>query len=298
MGFRQELAVTMANSKRVPLTRSHIAQQTGISEQHVRRGLVELEQAGLAERRPINGGTLLKGNIEIYSWAQPREPKTKFGSQRAAPKPVWFPTSWEPFEPLLKRLRIGLLPDLGPDQETIVEEGARIARDLQNAELGAARFLKGVRAQKCLYKDERTERNIERTVSSSSSSSCTVEETPAPIPTPSSTTTNLISDTIDKHNIPADAAAVETLIFKCRENKPDATEAEICRAVDLKAPISKEKKNPIGFLLTAVANCFAGGASPPLVMASAAGAETVDQRKNREFWESMERRQPKPCPTT
>ena len=99
MGFRQELAVIKEGGKERPLTPSDIARQTGISNQNARRSLVNVENAGLAKRVSDDGGPLRQGHVFIYSWAVPREPKTKTSSQRATTFPDWFPESWEPLKP-------------------------------------------------------------------------------------------------------------------------------------------------------------------------------------------------------
>lgn len=157
MGFQQELAVTMANGKKILLTNAHIQDQTALSKQNVRRGLAELEAAGLVERRGIAGGPLHKGKIEIYCWAEPREPKEKRES-RPTTIPVWFPTSWEPFKPLIRRFKLQLLSDLGVQRDYVLAEGEELALRLQNTEKVVVSFLNGVCAAAPLNKDERTER--------------------------------------------------------------------------------------------------------------------------------------------
>jgi len=170
MGFQQELAVTMENGKLRPLARHDIARKTALSEPHVRRGLVELESQGLAQRRSTDGGPLYKGKVEIYSWAEPRNPQREKGSQRAAPIPEWVPESWKPLQPLIKRLKLELLPELGAARDSILAEGEEIARGFEKAEKGARKFLKGVCARARPNKEERTERTKERTGRPESSS--------------------------------------------------------------------------------------------------------------------------------
>src|ERR1035441_1943820 len=71
MGYRQELAVTMDEGKRRPLTPNDISKKTGLSKQNVRRALAELERAGLAKRVADDGKDLRHGHIRIYCWADP-----------------------------------------------------------------------------------------------------------------------------------------------------------------------------------------------------------------------------------
>jgi len=174
MGYQQELAVTMANGKKRPLTRSDIHQQTGLAEAHVRRALVELEEQGLAERRGVDGGPLYKGRVEIYCWAEPRTPKIKNGSQRAAPIPAWFPDSWKPLKTLITRLKLALPPDLGDARDSLFAEGEEVARGFEEAEKGAKEFINRVCARSksmAHIRNERNERNSERKGSSSAVSS-------------------------------------------------------------------------------------------------------------------------------
>jgi hypothetical protein len=161
MGFQQELAVRMVDGEKQPLTRADISEQTGLSKQNARRGLVELEDEGLAERRPIIAEVpLQKGNVAIYSWATPRPKPEKKRESRATPFPVWFPTSWEPLKPLVKRLRLQLPADLGVARDSLLAEGEEVADDFQKAEMGVRKFLERVCAQTRPNKEERTERTL------------------------------------------------------------------------------------------------------------------------------------------
>ncbi len=164
MGFQQELAVMMENGKERPMTPGDISRRTGLKKQNVPRGLAELADAGLAETRSDDGGALRKGHILIYSWAVPREPKIQNGNRARLPFPDWFPASWEPLKPLIKRLKL----DFSMDEVTArdyFEEGGRAARDYQKAEKVIIEFLKRVCAQPKkprINKEERTERKNER----------------------------------------------------------------------------------------------------------------------------------------
>jgi hypothetical protein len=143
MGFQQELAViAISKDQTRPITRSDIAKQTGFSEPHVRRSLVELEEQGLAERRGTDDGPLHKGKVEIYSWAVPREPKPKKGSQRAAPIPEWFPQSWKSLKPLITRWKLAVSIEKGAALGSLLQaEGSEVAEAFQKAEDQAKEFL-------------------------------------------------------------------------------------------------------------------------------------------------------------
>jgi DNA-binding Lrp family transcriptional regulator len=154
MGFRQELAVTMAEGKLRPLTPGDIAKQTGLSNQNVRRALAELERAGLAKRVADDGKDLRHGHIRIYCWAYPRPTEEGKGGSPARLLPGWFPESWEPFRPLISRFKLSLTADEAVARDYF-EEGAVIARELQKATEAAARFLERVRARPRLNKEER-----------------------------------------------------------------------------------------------------------------------------------------------
>jgi hypothetical protein len=168
MGFQQELAVTMERGEQRPLTPTHIRQQTGLLKQNVTRGLVELEDAGLAKREADDKGLLRNGHIQIYSWAVPREPKSKKVIARDY-LPAWFPESWAPLKPLISRFKYSLIEDEGVARDYF-EEGAEAARDYQRAEEVAARVLEKVRAGR---KGARPTLYVERT-----------ERTPPPLTPP------------------------------------------------------------------------------------------------------------------
>jgi hypothetical protein len=239
MGFQQELAVTMeSGGKKRPLTPGDIAKQTELSNQNVRRGLVELESAGLAERRSDDGRDLRHGHVVIYSWAVPRKASPARGSSRARLLfPDWFPTAWEPLKPLIKRRRLSVFVDEVVARDYF-KEGEQVARDQQKAEEVVTRFLQKVcaRAKKrSPNKEERTERKV-----SPASSSF-----PATIAAVSAIAT-------------ADDDAVRQLVKKCRKERADASDEEIAHFVREKAKQASRADNPMGLLLTAVPKCFEG----------------------------------------
>jgi hypothetical protein len=112
MAFRQELCVKYHGGKKVLFTPTDIAEETGLSKQHVRRSLEELENQGLAERKPINGKSLTKGNVAIYSWAEPRTPREQNSSHPRLPFPDWFSPSLQPLRALIQRYKYELPADL------------------------------------------------------------------------------------------------------------------------------------------------------------------------------------------
>ncbi len=172
MGWKQELAVVqIGKEKQRPLTPTDIKEQTGLSKQHVRRGLEELENAGLAQRVADDKGALRNGHIEIYSWAVPREPEKEKGSRARLPFPAWFPESWEPLKPLISRFKYSLIDD-EVAARGYFKEIAEAARDYQRAEEVAIRALErvcaGRKSASASLSYERTERTLRERTSSSS----------------------------------------------------------------------------------------------------------------------------------
>ncbi|HZT29695.1 MAG TPA: helix-turn-helix domain-containing protein [Bryobacteraceae bacterium] len=161
MAFHQELAVTMEGGKQRPLTPADISHQTGLSKQHTRRALAELEAEGLVERRAADGGRLRNGQILIYSWAEPRKAGTQKGSRARLPFPHWFPEPWEPLKPLITRLKLQVSINEVAARDYL-QQGAEAARSYQKAEKVAREFLERVCARPPSNKEERTERKIER----------------------------------------------------------------------------------------------------------------------------------------
>jgi DNA-binding transcriptional regulator GbsR (MarR family) len=152
MGFKQEECVTMSNGEKRPLTNGDIKKSTELSKRYVRRALLELEEAGLAERRSDDGGPLRPGHTRIYCWAEP--------------------ASWEPLRPLIKRLRLSISISEEAARD-LLSEGEEAARMLEKAHEEAARFLERVCAPPSPNKEERTERKeLER------------KEPPPPTPAP------------------------------------------------------------------------------------------------------------------
>jgi hypothetical protein len=161
MGFQQELAVKMEAGKRVPLTPADVCRQTGISRQHFRRHMAELEAYGLAECRGS-----AKGRIAMYSWALPREvQKEKIVTARGDNLEVVCedgePVS-ESLLPILKHFRIRL-----GDGKIVIARGdiaelERLAQVTKEGELSLRAFAEGLRARQPLIRKKETAINIER----------------------------------------------------------------------------------------------------------------------------------------
>lgn len=133
--YHSEKAVTMRNGQRQRITPNEVVKGTRLSRQNVRRALVELEDAGYVERRPIGKGGLRKGNVQIWCWTVPREPKT--------PRPVNNVDYGLPLLvlKLVRRFHILLPPDFiaTPDYKARV---AAAAEDYKRAEMVAASVFK------------------------------------------------------------------------------------------------------------------------------------------------------------
>lgn len=143
MGFQRELAVTMERGKTRPLTPADISEQTGLSRQHVRSGLRELEDEGLAKREAPDGGTLRRGQVVIYCWSTPRETGKKFVAARSYNFPAWYPPEWEPLKALITRRKLQISLD-EESARSYIQEGQEVARSYKEAEIVAARFLERV----------------------------------------------------------------------------------------------------------------------------------------------------------
>ena len=147
MGWKQELAVIMDNGKTRPLSPADIRKQTGLVKQNVSRGLAELDDAGVAERRSDDDKPLRNGHILIYSWASPRPERIESEGNRARlPFPAWFPDSWEPIRHFINRQKLSLIDD-EVAARAYFEPVADAARAYQEAEEGLARALEPVCAR-------------------------------------------------------------------------------------------------------------------------------------------------------
>lgn len=146
MGFKQEeCVVAIGKNETRPLTPTDICHQTGLSRQNARRAFQELDDAGLAERRAADGGALRKGQVLLYSWAVPREPKKQDCSRARLQFPDWFPDSWEPLKPLISRLKYNSIDEVAA--RDYKEELDAAARAYKEADIVARRVLEKVCAR-------------------------------------------------------------------------------------------------------------------------------------------------------
>jgi MarR family len=252
MGFHQELAVVQVpgpGNKTRPMTPGDIRNSTGLSKQNVRRSVAELEDQGLAERRGSGGGRLLKGAVEIYCWATPHEPKKKHDNKQTSAKlPSWYPPEWKPLEQLIIRRKYKLPEDLGPERDSVIANGAVVARDYQNTEMVVERFLNGVCARPksaALNKVERTERYIETPTAT------TTGETAAP------SAVVVVGAELRIHG-PVVEPAVVKFVEACRKNCPDCTAEEIVQEIRTTArSFDRSIRSPFGVLKTSVPGTIA-----------------------------------------
>jgi hypothetical protein len=276
MGFQQEMAVMMEHGRQIPLTPVVICRETGLSKQNVRRALAELEEWGLAERQAADGGALRNGQIQIYSWASPRPEKCKpKGSQDRLPFPKWFPESWSPLKPLIRKLK--LTPHLESVREKVVgsdyllEQGQAVAKVLLEAEKVVSEFLEGVCNGLPLNKEERTERTKDKDLSSSSSSDTELEPRPEPATTtaepesppwnePETDPTPVIEATLQQHRFRLTRDEALEIIGACRDKlkDPAITPEETARFVYCVDPIRPDGGviSPRRFLKRAIVNAI------------------------------------------
>jgi hypothetical protein len=165
----------MEAGKRVPLTPSDIANETGLHKQNVRPALRELDAAGLVE---IKGST--KGAIEIYAYPVPKPVKTP---ENGNSRHYHFDGLPAQVICLLRKFRTILQIDFRVTPEYIrgVEDAAR---HYQEAEMVLKRALKGNVALPPIYKEERNESNIERNKSVCLSKEGDTPEAPTDRPAP------------------------------------------------------------------------------------------------------------------
>lgn len=259
MGFQQELAVTMERGEQRPLTPTDVGDQTGLSRQNVRRGFEELEEAGLALRKASDGGALRKGQVLLYSWAVPRQPKKEDCSHAGLQFPDWFPESWEPLKPLISRFRLSVIEDFVAARDYKDEIDAA-ARGYKEAEIVAMRALEKVcarpqRAQTSLYR--KNGKNIERTAAAALPSA-------APPPDPSPSLPAPI-ETLVAQELSIDEDAAQRLVAGCKEVEPSVTGPEIVALANTKLAAIREQvrsgkvANPVGLLIKHVPKMCKGG---------------------------------------
>lgn len=154
MAFQQELAVKMDKGRRVPLTQADISDQTALRKQHVNRALKELEDRGLAERRPINGGERAKGNVAIYSWAAPRQDKVENGSRARLPFWEALEPEFAPLEAFASRWKIIPAKNIVVARDDL-SRAMVAAAEAEEAVKVAVAIVKGILAPPRIYKVEK-----------------------------------------------------------------------------------------------------------------------------------------------
>jgi hypothetical protein len=194
----------MDRGEKRPLTPGDIKQQTGLLRQHVTRGLAELEDAGLALRKAPDGGALRKGQVLLYSWAVPRQPKTEDCNRARLQFPDWFPESLEPLKPLISRFKYIITADEVTARD-YKEELEAAARGYKEAEIVAVRALekicaRGQSADASLYRKNR-KKDIEKEPPPPASQPIPVEAKPEPAgwPEGGGDSENKISTEVEDH---------------------------------------------------------------------------------------------------
>jgi hypothetical protein len=137
MAFQCEEATKLVKGQRVPLTRGDVAAETGLTPAQVRRALVSLEQEGYAERRPMNGAGLRKGEITICCWAIPRSPKSEPVQDEKLDRleiPEDLPAYLQKW---IRKFRLERLPE--PE---ILEKAGRLAEAMEKSETELKNLLK------------------------------------------------------------------------------------------------------------------------------------------------------------
>lgn len=209
MGFQQELAVIREKDRTITLRSEHLCQQTGLSKQHVRRAIVELETAGLAERRSVDGKPLGQGNIAIYSWAVPREGQTDRDSAREPRAATFFANlspHYSPLDSFAKTHKINP-PEAISDESLVaargyLDEALEAVAQAEIAKQVAIAKLKTAFAQATANKEER---NIEKQESRYVGKDAEPTDQPTPVPPPE-------PEPIE--NDPADPSSVEERILQ------------------------------------------------------------------------------------
>ncbi len=185
MAFQQELAVKMVGGKRVPLAPSDVANETGLSKQHVRRAMVELEDEGLAKREGDAEKGLRNGHVRLYSWASPHPTANIKKVATRGYLPDWFPDEIPGLASLAKQKKYEI-PDTvaardyllvhAPEAERAYQKGLKVAVEVLDSVCALAETGPHI---------ERTERTPERTGNSSSSPSqpaAADDDVPSPDP--------------------------------------------------------------------------------------------------------------------
>jgi hypothetical protein len=150
LSYKQELAVKMEGGKRVPLTPTDVARETGMPLPNVRRAVLELEAWGLSKAEGLT-----KGTVRFYSWVIPREVNLKIIIARDNNSGV-IPHLLS----LYKRFKIRV-PDgfiIARENENAIEVAAR---EWQTAEVVLKEALRSSLREASPNKKKETERNSE-----------------------------------------------------------------------------------------------------------------------------------------
>jgi len=235
---REKAVIPLGDGKFRNVAPRDIARDLKMDRRVVRRALAELEAAGLAERRSVDGGKLRNAHIAIYSWAEPRdtgESQTRLrASASRSVRPAWMPQSWQRVRRYagLQRIRIPQefpLGEPGTDyadaRSRVCEEVEAATRDLEAAETRMTRALEEVNAlaERGPYKGR--ERNEEEKGTSSSSSLVTAPE--------ETTTTNAFPEPDPEPEPPIPETPPEPQKISVEERKPLDRISRIGKAVNL-----------------------------------------------------------------
>lgn len=146
--------VQEAGKKRRDLTPADVSTETGLTKQRVCRGMAELEHAGAAARRSVDGGSLRKGKVRLVCFAEPREhpPEDGAGKRERPLWPDWFPRGCEPLKSYITQQKISLLDNIdevfeGNARDYFLSELEDAARAYYEAAEVIARKLERVRAR-------------------------------------------------------------------------------------------------------------------------------------------------------
>ena len=258
-----------------PQTNADIAGLSGLDESDTSKFFKELCVEGLAEAREIiEGKGLHKGNIQLYSWAQPREPKKEESWVRAPTIPDWFPSE----DPALQPLRTALSRRRSWSKIQNMDDGARTtflvmceetARTIKEAEEAVARLEDYACAQThtaAHIKEDRQDRQEETDTTAAAVSGVQVLATPkppsdqqqqseSPIPIPTDETTQ-VQEVLLTYG-PCDLDSARRLIQRCRDKVPDATTDEIAQKIfECARNIDRGTRKPVGLLLDIVPKSF------------------------------------------
>jgi predicted transcriptional regulator len=304
MNWRREVAMVQEKNGERPLTISDISSQTGLDKADVRRFLDELERNGLAERMAKDGGALRKGAVLIYSWAQPREPKPEKLGVRAPSIPEWIPESWRALRAFANRGRYAIPDDLDEGARTLeLEEGERVARNLENAQEEAARYLDSLCARDRPNKEDRHDRqNRPKEPAAAALEAVVMNAAAAAESAPDSTTEEPEPPPIAvvvSQELSIDEDAAERLVSGCREVDKSITGPEIvmlaqAKLLDARDQIRTGKiQNVVGLLINHIPKMCKGAtlqaARRQIEEAKQQAAQQLAQRLNsiREMWPDL-----------